>query len=70
MALKLIKIIGLPDAGKTARNVKIKRDNETDEYVCQLYISGAHYEAADYFTDYLEDAETTAKHMCIAPKGK
>lgn len=65
--MKLIRIVQLPDAGKTARVVKIKYDGGTEEYVCQLFISGKHYEPADYFTTDNEDAFETAKLMCKAP---
>lgn len=70
--MRLIQIIQLPDAPKTGRAVKIKKDAETAEYVCQLYEHGGHYEPADYFTsDYL-DALETAREMCkpVTVKGK
>jgi hypothetical protein len=62
--MRLIQIIQLPDAAKTGRSVKIKKDTDTAEYVCQLHEHGKHYEPADYFTsDYL-DALETARQMC------
>jgi len=66
--MRLIKIVQLPDAGTTGRIVKIKYDGGTEEYVCQLFISGAHYEPADYFTTDNEDAFETAKRMCEREK--
>lgn len=66
--MKLKKVVQLPDAAITCRVVKVFFNNETDEYVCQLFISGGHYEPADYFTDDYDDAIGTAKVMCEAPK--
>jgi hypothetical protein len=66
--MKLKKVVQLEDAGKTCRVVKIYWKAETEEYVCELYISGGHYEPADYFTDDWDDALGTANEMCKEPK--
>lgn len=66
--MRLKKIMQLADAYITCRAVKIFFDDETEEFICQLWISGKHYEPADYFTSDYSDAQGTAMHMCKAVK--
>lgn len=70
MALRLIQIVQLEDAAKTGRIVKVRKDSETGEFVCQLHVNGAHYEPADYFTSWKDDAIGTAQIMCKDPANK
>jgi hypothetical protein len=66
--MKLQKVVQLPDAPITCRVVKIFWNEETDEFICKLFISGGYYEPADYFTSDYDDAVGTAKQMCLDPK--
>jgi hypothetical protein len=43
------------------RTAKVKRVE--DEYRVRLYLEGKAYPPADYYTDDLEDAKGTARHM-------
>lgn len=61
--LHLVRVVQLPDASRTCRVVKVFFNTEVSEYVCKLFISGGHYEPADYFTDDKADAISTAKLM-------
>lgn len=61
---KLMRVIQLPDAGKTGRVVKVCFNVDYNEYVCKLYVHGGRYKPADYFTNCKVDAFGTAKLMC------
>lgn len=45
------------------RTVKVYYDSNYDEYVARLYMDGALYAPADYFTDDRDDAIETARLM-------
>jgi hypothetical protein len=62
--MRLVQIIQLPDFPQTGRSVKIRKNVETAEYICQLHENGKHYEPADYFTSDYVDALGTARLMC------
>lgn len=66
MSKRLKRVVQLDDAASTGRAVKIYLNTELNEYVCQLFIQGGHYEPADYFTDSWQDALGTAEAMCKA----
>lgn len=48
MSRRLVHVVG----DKAVRCVKIYRDNETDEYVCRLYLNGQLMPEADYFESF------------------
>lgn len=54
-----------------SNSASISRDAETLEFIVRLYINGVHQEDADYFTDSMEDAISTAEvmvgHISVAP---
>ena len=43
--------------------VQVRHNGELDEYICRIIINGKPFEAADYFTDDVEDAIGTANNM-------
>lgn len=45
------------------RIVNVRKDIETGEYRARLYTYGKAYKPADYFTNDLDDAMSTAGHM-------
>lgn len=45
------------------RIVNVRKDSETGEYRARLYTYGKAYTPADYFTNDLDDAKSTAGHM-------
>jgi hypothetical protein len=45
------------------RIVVVRKDSDTDEFRARLYTYGNAKPDADYFTDDLEDAKGTARHM-------
>lgn len=42
----------------------IKFSKTTGEYIVEVRINGIRNESRDYFTDELDDAIATCKHMC------
>lgn len=52
----------------TARIAKVYWDYDAREYTVRLYLDGALYAPADYFTDDHADALATAKLMVKEPK--
>lgn len=51
------------------RIVIVRKDSETGEFRARLFTYGTAKPEADYFTDDLEDAKSTARHMarCTSP---
>lgn len=43
--------------------MKIDKNRETGEYVAKVYINGKYSEDKTYYTNDLQDAVDTAKHM-------
>jgi len=49
---------------KVAKVYKLSgQHNEGDPYVVHLHVNGKHHEPSDYFSNDLDDAHGTAKHM-------
>lgn len=61
MAARRVTVVSNP---ATDREVKMYYDPDYREYYNVLYVSGVKQDAATYYTNDREDADSTARHMC------
>jgi hypothetical protein len=52
------------------RIVNVRKCAELDEYRCRLFCYGVPRPEADYFTNDLDDAKSTAGHMARCTQGE